>query len=130
MALHLPRVELLEPTVRRVAAEGDSVTYEVQVRWRNTGMLPTALRQAQLVKIVREDEIRLQFDGELTRGDAPRVRLTEPGNPAIRSGWTEPGETKSVTYRITVRGSTPVSGTIRLLSTRGGIAEREVRVGG
>jgi hypothetical protein len=130
MAMHLPRLELLEPQVRRVSAEGDSATYEVQVRWRNAGELPTALRQAQLVKIVRQDEARLEFDGALLRGESPRVRMVEPRGPAIDSGWTEPGETKTAAYRVTVRGDGPVTATVRLLSTRGGVVEREISIGG
>jgi hypothetical protein len=128
--MHLPRRELLEPQVRRVSAEGDSATYEVQVRWRNAGELPTALRQAQLVKIVRQDEARLEFDGALLRGESPRVRMVEPRGPAIDSGWTEPGETKTAAYRVTVRGDGPVTATVRLLSTRGGVVEREISIGG
>jgi hypothetical protein len=130
MATHLPRLELLEPQVRRVSADGDSTTWDVEVRWRNTGQLPTALRQAQLVKIVRQDEVRLQFAADLLRGDTPRVRMVEPTNPSIDSRWIEPGETRSETYRVTVRGSPPVNATIRLLSTRGGVVEREVSIGG
>src|SRR5690606_41669741 len=55
MALHLPRVEIEGVDVRRVAAQGDSTDYEVRVRWRNAGRLPTAPKQAQLGKTVQED---------------------------------------------------------------------------
>jgi hypothetical protein len=74
--------------------------------------------------------VRLQFTADLLRGDTPRVRMVEPTNPSIDSRWTEPGETRSETYRVTVRGSSPVNATIRLLSTRGGVVEREVTIGG
>jgi hypothetical protein len=74
--------------------------------------------------------VRLQFTADLLRGDTPRVRMVEPTNPSISSRWIEPGETRSETYRVTVRGSSPVTATIRLLSTRGGVVEREVSIGG
>jgi hypothetical protein len=54
MALHLPQIARVRANARRVARDGDSTTYEVEVQWTNTGRLPTALLQAQLVKIVQE----------------------------------------------------------------------------
>ena len=34
----------------------------VRISFRNTGQLPTAFRQAHLVKIVKEDRMILEFD--------------------------------------------------------------------
>ena len=50
MAKHLPMLELEGVRVRRGDVEGDLTTYEVEVTWKNAGGLPTALRQARLVK--------------------------------------------------------------------------------
>src|SRR5690606_11035109 len=75
MAYALPQLEWDDVRVRRIDARGDSATYEITVSWRNTGRLPTALKQAQLVKIVQEDRAQLRFDSSLTEGDAARVTV-------------------------------------------------------
>ncbi len=126
MALHLPRLELDAPRAERVATVGDSTTWRVTVSWTNTGKLPTALAQAQLVKIVDEDRVQLQFGDSLTAGSTPRVRITRPGrrDKVERVGWAQPGERKDVTFELVTTGTAPVTGRVRLLSTRGG--ERSV----
>src|SRR5690606_13687044 len=106
--------------VRRAEAHGsDSTTWEVRVRWRNDGGLPTALRQAQLVKIVQEDQLRLSFPRDRAAGTrAPRVLEPDMRGGAVWSGWTEPGETKTVTYRVRTYGNEPIRANLRLDSTR------------
>jgi hypothetical protein len=131
MALHLPELEMLGTDARRIAQDGDSATYEVTVRWRNSGRLPTALRQAQLVKIVQEDRVQLRFPPGMTGGATPRVRIVEPagrGGTAF-TGWTEPGETKTTTFHVRTYGVAGVRATAHVLSTRGGVLEREVVIG-
>jgi hypothetical protein len=132
MAQHLPQVEIRGVKVRRVAQQGDSATHRVTVRWANTGRLPTALKQAQLVKIVREDQVELEFDSALTEGDAPRVRIVSPAtrDKALRAGWTEPGEEKEVTFELRTRGPGPVEGVVHLKSTRGGHVTAPLQIGG
>ncbi len=131
MALHLPRVEIEGVDVRRVAAQGDSTDYEVRVRWRNAGRLPTALKQAQLVKIVQEDRVQLEFADSLTKLERPVVRIVEPArrDKVIRAGWTDPGERKTVAFRVRTYGVPGVEVTVNLLSTRGGKQSRAVRLG-
>jgi hypothetical protein len=128
LALHLPELELLEPQVRTVASDGDSTTYEVTVSWRNTGRLPTALKQAQLVKIVQEDRAFLRLPAELTRGPTPRARLIEPAGRggAFFAGWTEPGQTATATFQVRTYGTPDATATIEVLSTRGGVLRREL----
>jgi hypothetical protein len=132
MAYALPQLEWEDVSVRRVETAGDSATYEVAVSWRNTGALPTALKQAQLVKIVQEDRVQLRFDDELTEGDGARVTVIDPAtrDKTRYSGWTEPGEVKRTTFRVRVRGDEPVPVTVRVLSTRGGELSREVTLNG
>lgn len=132
MAKHLPQLEIQGVDVRRLRQSGDSATYRVTVRWQNTGRLPTALRQAQLVKIVREDQVQLEFAEELTDRDSPRVRIVTPRtqDKTIRAGWTEPGETKSVTFEVRTYGGAPVEGTVHLKSTRGGHLRAPLRLEG
>jgi murein tripeptide amidase MpaA len=86
MALHLPQLELRGVEVRELAATPDSATYAVTVRWSNTGRLPTALRQAQLVKIVEEDRARLEFADTLTRPTHRACASSNPPSATRRSG--------------------------------------------
>lgn len=122
MAKHLPQLEIQGVDVQQIAQSGDSATYGVTVRWTNTGELPTALKQAQLVKIVTEDQVDLEFDEELTEGDSPRIRIITPStyDKTIRAGWTQPGEAKEVRFEVRTYGGEPVEGMVHLKSTRGG----------
>ncbi|KPJ86377.1 MAG: peptidase, partial [Gemmatimonas sp. SG8_17] len=122
MALHLPQIDDVETRVR-VHRGDDSTSYEVTVSWTNSGELPTALRQAQLVKIVQEDRVSLQFDSELTTGESPKLRIVTPGgrDKVIAAGWTEPGERKSVRFEVRTYGVSGVEGEVHVMSTRGGM---------
>jgi len=132
MAKHLPLLEMGDVRVSEVADEEGFKTYDLTVDWRNIGGLPTALKQALLVKIVREDHAVLEFDGELTRGDEPTVEIVQPTerDQTVYSGRTEAGGSNSATFRIRVRGDDPVEGTVRVLSTRGGVLEAGFTLGG
>lgn len=144
MAEHLPQLQLDDVSARRVAADGDSATYEVTVHWTNVGQLPTALRQAQLVKIVRPDRVVLRFGDEPAAEEGPRDRRAEREDAAgergprildpegrdktIEAGWTGAGESRTVTFRVRTYGREPVNATVELLSTRGGKLTRTVRL--
>lgn len=130
MAYALPELAWEDVRVRRAQQHGaDSTTYEVRVRWRNDGGLPTALKQAQLVKIVQEDRLHLSFVRDTTEGSrAPRILEPDLRGGSVWSGWTEPGRTKTVTYRVRTYGTTPVRANLRLDSTRGGVLRREVDI--
>ncbi len=131
MALHLPQISDVEAGARADAHDGDSTTYQVTVSWTNSGRLPTALKQAQLVKIVQEDRVRLEFDTSLTRGRTPTVRVVTPGrrDKVIRAGWTEPGERKSVTFEVRTYGVPGVEATVHVMSTRGGLVKVPLTLG-
>ncbi|MGH7447485.1 MAG: M14 family zinc carboxypeptidase, partial [Longimicrobiales bacterium] len=134
MAKALPELAWQDVRVRRVQQHGaDSTTYEVRVQWKNNGALPTALKQAQLVKIVQEDRLHLSFVADTAREAReprrePRIVEPELRGGAVWSGWTEPGQTKTVTYRIRTYGSEPVRANLRLDSTRGGVLRREIEI--
>jgi hypothetical protein len=132
LALHLPRVEIVSVDVARESASTDTVTWMVEVGFRNAGRLPTALRQARLVKIVRPDRVRLRLPADLATdtGPAAEIILPEGRDKTIDAGWMDPGEAKTVRFRVRTRGDvTPFDATVELLSTRGGRVEREVRIG-
>ena len=130
MACHLPQLELEDLTVRCTEADADSATFSISLSWINTGLLPTALKQAQLVKIVQQDRTLLEFDEELTRGRTPVVKIIEPStfDKTIRTGYTGPGERVKVSFKVRTRGRETVKGTVKVLSTRGGQIEQPVRL--
>jgi hypothetical protein len=117
MATSLPRVEIVSALARGVTGAADSATHEVQVVVRNTGRLPTALEQAKRVKIVQPDRIAARF----AQGSGSRALGRQP------EFWLGGGETRTVTLRIKA-GAKPEDRTftLRLLSTRGGVAEKEI----
>jgi hypothetical protein len=120
LALALPEVSITEVSVAKATARrgapNDSATHEVRVTVRNAGYLPTALEQAQRVKIVRPDVVQLTAP----RGSNARS-LGRPTEFHLAGG-----ETRTITQRVRV--TEPTTFTVRYSSTRGGVAEREVRV--
>jgi hypothetical protein len=118
MALDLPKVEITGATVTRARSSADSATHEVRVTVRNTGRIPTALEQAKRVKIVRPDVVTLTP----ARGSAARAVGRPP--EFFLAGF----ETRTVTLRVRVPAGSEATFTAKLSSTRGGEAEREVRV--
>ena len=120
MALSLPKVEITDIAVTKARAGKDSATHEVRVTVRNSGRLPTALEQAKRVKIVRPDAVTA---APVARGSATRMIGRAP------EFWLNGGETRTVSLRVKV-GDNPDDRRmrVRLLSTRGGVAEREVQL--
>lgn len=119
MAQSLPQIEIADVAVARARAARDSATHEIRVTVRNSGRLPTALEMAKRVKIVRPDRVVAQTGrGSATRmvGDVPEF-------------WLDGRESRVVTLRVRA-GSGPNDRTltIRALSTRGGVATREVQL--
>jgi hypothetical protein len=131
MAMHLPLIADVSADVEVLDESDDSATYRVTVGWTNAGKLPTALRQAQLVKIVQEDHVRLQFDSTLMRREAPVLRIIDPStrDKEIEAGWTQPGESKSVSFDVRTYGVPGVRGEVEVLSTRGGVVGVPVVLG-
>jgi hypothetical protein len=85
---------------------------------RNTGRIPTALEQAKRVKIVRPDLLTV----EGPRGSA--ARAIGRGVEFHLNGL----ETRTVTVRVRVPAGTEAVMNARVTSTRGGVADREVRI--
>jgi len=117
MAKSLPKVEIVDLKIATAKASKDSATHELRVTVRNTGRLPTALEQAKKVKMVQPDRVVAEF----ARGSASRTAGRPP------EFWLNGNETRTVTLRLK-RGpaETDAKFKLRLLSTRGGVAEREV----
>ena len=127
MAFELPQITATKADVRK---KGN--TYTITVRFTNTGKLPVALKQAQLVKIVQEDRVQLEFDKELTKsGEGAKVRIIEPSafDKTVYTAYTEPGESKEVSFIVELKDLDGVKGKLKVLSTRGGYIEQEIVLG-
>ncbi|MBC7898304.1 MAG: peptidase [Cytophagaceae bacterium] len=116
LALAAPKVEIVDAVVASLRTSTDSATHEIKVTVRNTGLIPTALEQAKRVHIVKPDRV---------------VLVAPPGSTVRTIGretefWLGGNETKTVTLRA--KATAGATMTVRLLSTRGGVAEREVIV--
>jgi hypothetical protein len=118
LADSLPQVKVVSAAVKPVKKEAD--TFEVVAVFTNEGFLPTALKMADRVKIVRPDmaEVRLpagvEFVGVRGRQDI---------------GFMNQNEKKEVRWKIKVKPGTTGDAEISVLSTRGGIARAKVKIG-
>lgn len=127
LAQSLPDLEAGEATVQQLEADADSTTWEVRVPVTNNGRLPTALRQAQLVKAVRPDEVRLSLEGVTVQGDDPDARFVEPSNPRFEfDEHLQPGQTQEAVFTIRTYGDASIEGSFEVLSTRGGVLRGEL----
>ena len=129
MAQSLPDLSADEAVVREVRTEDGYTEWAFTVTVRNSGRLPTALRQADLVKIVRPDRVTLSFDGGVSvGGDSGQVRFLDDegaevarGGQSLELGYLQPGEEREVEMRFRTYELDAFSGTWELLSTRGGV---------
>lgn len=148
MAKHLPALAWENIEVKKIKSwKTDSSEYQLKVSFRNDGKLPTALRQAHLVKIVREDRVVLDLDtAGVSKGKVP-YRLIEEKKKEERgsrggygndersrpqtsftknAGYTQGGEKTTTTFVLRLYGLNELKGKASVLSTRGGVLkERE-----
>ncbi len=126
MVKHLPLIEITGMEVTPLTKYADSTIYSLNICFTNTGRMPTALSQARMVKIVKDDEVQLVFDKELTGNENPRVKIISPPGreKVIKKGITLPGQEQKVEFRIVKYGRDKAEGTVKVSSTRGGMAER------
>jgi hypothetical protein len=144
MVKHLPRLEWGDISHNRIESYGnDSADYEITVSFRNSGKLPTALKQAHLVKIVREDQVTIEFENEAVRGESPVLKIVKEeavqrsrywsnyGNSQPQSsvnescGFTNGGKSNSVTFTVRVYRAESLKCNVRVSSTRGGVLEKD-----
>ena len=119
LAKALPKLEITNVAVAQVKASADSATHEVKVTVRNTGLLPDALEQAKRSKMVRPDQLTIRAaQGSETHTVGRAAEFFVGSN-----------ETKTVTLRVHAgTGDADKTFTVRLSSTRGGQADREVKI--
>jgi len=147
LAGSLPLVEMNEPKIK--AGKNGEFTIEIEVK--NSGYIPTALKQAQLVKIVRPDMIYLDFPKGMirerpqrsryammyqeqqpeTEKETPKVEILEPKSedPFIDIDRLKGGEKKKIKFKIRLNEISGVKCTVRYSSTRGGVVIKEIFIG-
>jgi hypothetical protein len=140
MVKHLPQIEWEEIKVKKKKSyKNDSTDYTITVSFINSGKLPTALKQAHLVKIVKEDQVTITFDGKLVRGEDPAMKILSKSSGRSRSnygssrqavasarvsknaGFTEGGTVTATVFEVRVYGDVEINGKASVLSTRGGV---------
>jgi hypothetical protein len=140
MCLDLPSLDWVSVKVKRAGGqEGrkesskeisnkDSTDYTVTVRWKNTARIPTALDVAQRVKIVQEDQAVLDFDKKLLEGDQPKIKIVDPktSDKTRYAGHLWQNQEAGATFTVRVFSQEPVKGKVKVLSTRGGVLEKEI----
>ncbi len=140
MVKHLPQIEWNNIAVKKKKSyKNDSTDYVITVSFKNTGKLPTALKQAHLVKIVKEDNVSISFDKKLVSGENPSLKILTKGaggrrsyygsmgaaapssNVSLKAGYTKGGEATDIEFKVRVYGDKEIKGEASVSSTRGGV---------
>jgi hypothetical protein len=150
LAGSLPMIVMHDPVVRKM--DGD---FTVEVELENMGLLPTALKQAQLVKIVRPDRVELEFPAGLlpsrderrgrfsgmyggppetqqsVQSEKPKVEIIAPekNRPYVDIGRIPGNDRVKVTFKFRLNDIQSTTCTIRYTSTRGGMLSKDVVIG-
>ena len=114
----LPRVKISGGSAR--PSKTVKGAYEITVTLKNAGILPTALKMADRVKIVRPDNVTLSLPaGVQFAGSRARQEIA----------YLQGGQTLDV--RWTVKSDKPISGEaeVTFSSTRGGVIKGKVKIG-
>jgi murein tripeptide amidase MpaA len=121
LAKNLPQIEIVSIETAPAREKG---VYDITVNFTNTGFLPTALEQAKLIKIVREDRVRLSIARDLTQSGKVSILKNN-----IETGWTKNGKTKTAVLKVALNGITKAAATVEVLSTRGGRVSEKIMIG-
>jgi hypothetical protein len=114
----LPQVKILSSELR--PAKKEKETFEVVCTVTNEGFLPTALKMADRVKIVRPDAAMItlpsgvEFVGSRARQEIP---------------YLQGKEKREVRWKVRMKPGTSGEAEVVLSSTRGGIAKAKVKIG-
>jgi hypothetical protein len=148
MAKHLPEVDWTKVESKRIKAyKADSADYQLRIGIINKGKLPTALKQAYLVKIVREDRIELEFDTTAWVKDKPAFKVIEEkkktpersgrgmfddlegSSPTVTATknipFTQGGSVTEVLFTIRLYNRQELKGKASMFSTRGGVLKNK-----
>jgi hypothetical protein len=145
MIKYLPELAWENIEVKKVKTyKTDSADYQLKVSFKNTGKLPTALKQAHLVKIVTDDKVVLEFNISPSRdsksvykiiGEVQAVRERGEGRGGYSDSErpvqrrpvsknvpdTQGGAVTTAVFNIRVFKGAELSGKASVFSTRGGV---------
>jgi hypothetical protein len=121
LAQQLPQIEIVSVNVIPSRKKG---VYDIEVNFTNTGFLPTALEQAKLVRIVREDRVRIDIDRNYMKEEAVEILTNN-----VEVGWTKHGEQKTARLSVKLNDIPEVNATVHVLSTRGGHKKENITIG-
>ena len=144
MVKYLPELDWAKIETKRIKAyKADSAEYQLKIGIINRGKLPTALKQAHLVKIVREDRIELEFDTTGSIKGKPGFKVIEEKKKTPeRSGrgmfddieglslpvtatknipFTQGGSVTDAVFTIRLYNLQELRGKASMFSTRGGV---------
>jgi hypothetical protein len=144
MSKYLPELAWESIDVKKLKSyKTDSTDYQLKVSFRNIGKLPTALKQATLVKIVKDDRIVLEFDTIGAASGITTYKIIQEEKPESeresrgrnynneRSGQqrvfsknvpeTQGGSVTTAVFRIRLYNRSELSGKSTVISTRGGV---------
>jgi hypothetical protein len=145
MIKYLPELAWENIEVKKVKSyKTDSTDYQVKVSFKNLGKLPTALKQAHLVKIVTDDKVVLEFDKSAFQDNKPLFKIIGEAQPARergegRGGYsdterpvrrppisknipdTQGGAVTAAIFNIRIYKGAELTGKASVLSTRGGV---------
>ena len=144
MIKYLPELDWTRVESKRIKTyKADSADYQLKIGIINKGKLPTALKQAHLIKIVREDRIGLEFDttGSVKgkpgykviedkkntpgRSDRGRPDDMEESSPPVTANknipFTQGGSVTDAVFTIRLYNRLELKGKASMFSTRGGV---------
>ncbi len=143
MSKYLPGLAWSDIEVKKIKSwKADSSDYQLKISFVNNGKLPTALKQAALVKIVRDDRVVIDLDTSGTSGGKVLYKLIEEKKPeqagrrgnsgnderprmqtsfTKNAGYTAGGEKTTATFVLRLYGINELKGKANVLSTRGGV---------
>ena len=81
-----------------------------------------------MVKIVRPDTAKIEFPEELV--NQGKVEVVEPSlrSKDIEAGWLEPGQTRTVAWKVRLKDVEQVKAEVSIHSTRGGVDRRDIKI--
>ncbi len=115
----LPQVKIVSTKIQPVKKEAD--TYEIVSVFTNEGFLPTALKMADRVKIVRPDAVQVSLPAGLEFvGSRPRQEI----------GYLQSKQMKEVRWKVKGQLKPGAEAEVSISSTRGGVEKTKFKLAG